>query len=121
MLCSLENPQSKTSMAGESELEKKITSFAEFGGCYVRKFISHHVGVPDRIISKELTLFLEVKDFGEKPSSMQLDEISIICRTGGFATWVDNHADAVQVIQWVLANRADKLRRECKKRNYWMK
>lgn len=108
-------------MAGESDLETKITSYAEAAGCYVRKFKSHHAGVPDRIISKELTLFLEVKDLGERPSPLQSDEITTICRTGGFATWVDSYADAINVIQGVIANRADWLRKECKKRNYWMK
>lgn len=108
-------------MAGESKLEKKITDYAQSHGCYVRKFTSNHVGVPDRIISKELTLFLEVKDFGKRPSDIQKEEISTICATGGYSTWVDNYADAFSILAGVVNNRADWLRAECKKRNYWMK
>ena len=108
-------------MPGESDLEKKITRYAEDYGCYVRKFISTHAGVPDRIISKELTLFLEIKDHKKRPSELQKDEIATICATGGFATWVDNMEDAIIIINGVLANRADWLRKECVERNYWLK
>ena len=104
-----------------SELEKKIADYAEFHGCYVRKFTSHHAGVPDRIITKELTLFLEVKDFGQKPTMLQQDEISTICATGGYATWVDNYDDAVLILSGVIKNRADYLRKGCKTQNYWIK
>jgi hypothetical protein len=106
-------------MAGESDLEKKITRYAGDYGCYVRKFTSTHAGVPDRIISKELTLFLEIKDHGKKPTMLQQDEISLICATGGFATWVDSMEDAIIILNGVLANRADWLRKECNTRNYW--
>lgn len=108
-------------MPGESELEKKICRYAEDYGCYVRKFTSNHVGVPDRIISKELTLFLEIKDHGKRPTAIQKDEIAIICASGGYATWVDSYDDAISVLQGVLANRQDWLREECTERNYWLK
>lgn len=107
-------------MAGESYLEKKITRYAEEYGCYVRKFISTNAGVPDRIISKELTLFLEIKDFNKRPSQLQKDEIATICATGGFATWVDSMEDAITILNGVLANRADWLRKECQERNFWL-
>lgn len=108
-------------MPGESELERKLKDFAEEYGCYVRKFTSHHAGVPDRLISKELTLLLEIKDFGKKPSMLQQEEISLVCATGGYATWVDNYDDGMVAISCVIKNRADWLRKQCKKRNFWMK
>ena len=106
-------------MPGESYLERQITRYAEEHGCYVRKFISTQAGVPDRIISKELTLFLEIKDHKKRPSALQKDEITVICATGGFATWADSMEDAIIILNGVLANRPDWLRAECRERNYW--
>jgi hypothetical protein len=77
--------------------------------------------VPDRIFTKELTLFLEVKRLGEKPTPLQQDEIGTICRAGGYATWVDNFDSGMAVLSELIANRGDWLRKQCKKRNYWMK
>lgn len=106
-------------MPGESDLERKLKDYAEAYGCYVRKFTSAHAGVPDKIISKELTLFLEIKDHGERPTDLQKNEISTICATGGCATWCDNYDDGAVLVDAVLANRRDRLRKECKTRNYW--
>ena len=108
-------------MAAESDLERKIREFAEFSGCYTRKFTSAHVGVPDRIITKNgLTLFLEIKAPGERPTAMQRDEINLINAVGGFATWVDEYEGALAVIECLLASRADWLKDECDTRNFWM-
>lgn len=107
-------------MAGESNLESRLCSYAENRGVYVRKFTSHNAGVPDRIFTRELTLFLEIKDLGKKPSALQQDEISVICGVGGYASWVDNYQDGFQIIDTITANRGDWLRKECKRHNYWI-
>lgn len=108
-------------MPAESDLERKIREFAEFSGCYTRKFTSAHVGVPDRIITKNgLTLFLEIKAPGKRPTAMQMDEINLISSVGGFATWVDEYEGAVTFIECLIAGRSDWLKEECESRNFWM-
>tara|TARA_R110000796_G_scaffold251769_1_gene383961 strand:+ start:23555 stop:23881 length:327 start_codon:yes stop_codon:yes gene_type:complete len=108
-------------MAQESDIEKRLNLYAADHGCYVRKFTSNNVGVPDRIYVKGVTLFLEIKAPGKVPSPVQQDEIGIICRVGGFASFVDNYDDGVIFLNLVLANRGDLLKRACKEKNYWMK
>jgi len=104
----------------ESDLENRLRKYAEQNGIYVRKFTSSHAGVPDRIFTKEITLFLEIKASGEKPTALQQDEIGTICRAGGYATWVDNYFDGVAMLLAVITNQSEQLRKQCKKWNYWM-
>ena len=104
-------------MAGESHIESKSCKFAASLGRYARKFTSHHVSVPDRIIVGSITLFLEFKDHGERPDPNQQDEIKTICAVGGYATWVDNIDDAFALILLVRDGNGEMLRKMCDHQN----
>jgi hypothetical protein len=108
-------------MPGESDIETKSCKYAASLGLYARKFISHHIGVPDRIIVGSITLFLEFKDLGERPDDGQQDEIETICAVGGYSTWVDNIDDAFALILLVRDGKGELLRKMCDHQNNWKK
>ena len=85
----------------------------------MRKFTSHHAKVPDRIFTKELTLFLEIKASGKFPDAGQRNEIGTICAVGGYATWTGSIEDGIELIDLVADNSPISLRIACDNRNYW--
>lgn len=106
-------------MPEESYLENRLTIYAQSKGIYVRKFTGSP-GVPDRIFTRSLTLFLEIKAAGEKPTALQQDEIATICAVEGYATWVDEFDAGIRIIDTIAQNRGDYLRKKCKHHNYWI-
>lgn len=109
-------------MAQESDLEKRISRMARDHGCYTRKFVAPgHAGVPDRLIIRQgLTLFLEIKAPGKKPTDLQKDEINLINASGGFATWCADIDTAILLIAAMVRGDSRQLRSLCREFNYWM-
>jgi hypothetical protein len=109
----------RSKMAQESILEKALTEYGQARGVYVRKFTSHHTKVPDRIFTKELTLFLEIKAAGKFPDPGQRNEIGTICSVGGYASWTSSEEVGKKLIDLVADNLPKSLRIACDERNYW--
>jgi len=89
-------------MPAESQLENEIRKYAESQGVLTYKFTSPgNAKVPDRILIKEVTVFLEVKAAGELPDDGQTEEIFRINAVGGHATWCDSLTDAKELIDTI--------------------
>lgn len=73
----------------ESQIEARLVDYCRTKGIYTRKFASPaHAGVPDRILIRDgVVLFLELKRDGERPTSLQLRELTLINEAGASATW----------------------------------
>lgn len=76
----------------EKDLERAVVNHCKMCGFVTYKFSSpSQRGVPDRIvIGPGGTLFLELKQFGKKPTKLQLHHIQMIKNAGGNADWADN-------------------------------
>lgn len=77
----------------ESEIEKRVTKFAEDHGMLHYKFTSpQHAGVPDHlyVTRKGTVFFIEFKKLGEKPRPNQLREIKKLQDNGALVFIVDN-------------------------------
>ena len=82
-----------TLMAKESQLEKKLTAYAESLGLMAFKFVSPGKrGVPDRLFIRSggKVLFLEIKAPGEKPNPVQLRMMEKLWKQGVCAQWTDD-------------------------------
>jgi len=106
-------------MAAESQLESKIRHYAESVKVLTYKFTSPgNADVPDRLFIKNcVTLFIEIKAGGERPTAGQVEELYRINAVGGFATWVDNIVDAVEFIDLMDTSPPGELRRKIEQHN----
>ena len=89
----------------ESVLEAAVVAYAKERGCLCYKFASpSNRGVPDRIIisPKGRTGFLELKQFGKKPTALQLSVIAKLRAQGAPAGWADNLITARRFIDELL-------------------
>ena len=111
----------------EALLERALVKHADKRGVLTRKFTSPgHASVPDRLFMLGLTVFVEIKQKGKKPTPAQQMEIDEINLHGGLATWVDNFTDGERIID-LLANPhfADSdvvftaIQLLCEQNNYW--
>lgn len=84
----------------ESQIEAALVKFAKENGVLTYKFSSPaHRGVPDRIfIGHGRVLFLEIKQKGKKPTTLQRREMRQINDHGGHAHWCDNVCDGEDII-----------------------
>lgn len=89
----------------EKATEKKISDYARGRGCIVTKYSDSATrGAPDRMILTPygVPLFVEVKRAGEAPRPEQERYLERLLRAGYLATWVDNEAQAIRVIDALL-------------------
>jgi hypothetical protein len=85
----------------EREIERKLTKWAKENKVLSYKFSSPaRRGVPDRIfISGGVTLFLELKVVGKRPTKLQLRELDRINVAGAVADWAAGYDQAVEKIE----------------------
>tara|TARA_R110000868_G_scaffold11798_5_gene57588 strand:+ start:4727 stop:5008 length:282 start_codon:yes stop_codon:yes gene_type:complete len=84
----------------ESNLELKVVKLCKRWGMITYKFVSpSNRGVPDRIIiCNGSVLFLELKQAGKKPTSLQMHEINRLRKSGCNAEWADNYDTAKSIL-----------------------
>jgi hypothetical protein len=85
----------------ESAIEHKVVNYCRSQELLTYKFTSpSQRGVPDRIIlGKGKVMFLELKQYGKRPTVLQLWEIKRIQSAGHVAVWADNHVSAIALIR----------------------
>ena len=90
----------------ESELERKVVALCRSQQIATYKFVSPaNRGVPDRIIlCNGKAMFLELKQRGKKPTTLQLHEMDRLRETGCRVSWTDNFNDARILILHFAAN-----------------
>jgi len=81
-------------MESEKKLQPKIIKFLEMNGYYTIKTIKlNKNGLPDIIAFKGgMTLMVEVKSEGKKPSELQLFRIEEVAKFGVVSFWCDTFA-----------------------------
>jgi hypothetical protein len=87
----------------EAEIERRVVSYCRWKNLITYKFSSPaHRGVPDRIIiAPNQVLLLELKQYGKKPTPLQLREIDRINTMSGpnlWAGWTAGWDDTRRVI-----------------------
>lgn len=84
----------------ESDVEAAILKAARRLGWLCWKFVSPgHKGVPDRILMRKgRVIFLEVKKWGEEPTTQQNIRADEIRAKGVEVFWVDNLEDALVIL-----------------------
>jgi len=85
----------------ESSIEADAITYAERHGWWIAKFVSPGLrGVPDRIFIRDgRVLFLELKRPGEEPTRQQLKRHREMRAHGAEVQWVDNLADAYELLR----------------------
>lgn len=80
----------------ESAIERRVVDLCRTLGLLTYKFSSPaHRGVPDRIIiGSGRIMFLELKRRGERPTRLQLRELTLLLSEGMTALWTDDYEDA---------------------------
>tara|TARA_R110000824_G_scaffold8441_4_gene38374 strand:- start:592 stop:870 length:279 start_codon:yes stop_codon:yes gene_type:complete len=88
----------------EREIERKLTKWAKENKVLSYKFSSPaRRGVPDRIfIANGITLFLELKVVGKRPTKLQLRELDRINEAGAVADWAAGYDEAIDKINLYL-------------------
>jgi len=106
-------------MGAESQIEKALVKYAKANGIYTRKFTSpSHAGVPDRIFCfSGVTLFLEIKAPGNRPTPLQTDEIEILSKHGMAATWCDTLTSGKEFLDSLKGDSFSQLLMECWEQN----
>ncbi len=91
------NPNSPSQLMLEKNIESQICEYAVRLGVASYKFTSPgNNGVPDRIFVFQggRVAFMEIKRPGQKPTTLQLAEISKLRKRGCLVAWFDNGEDA---------------------------
>jgi hypothetical protein len=90
-----------TDRALESSDESDVIKFAKVHGWWIAKFVSPGLrGVPDRIFIREgRVLFIELKRNSEEPTVQQLKRHREMRRHGAEVHWVNNLADAFELLR----------------------
>lgn len=91
----------------EATLERKLVAWCKNNGVLTYKFSSPSKrGVPDRIlIYNNITLFLELKREGKKPTELQYKRLREINEHGGvnaIAKWAAGLDEAIRVAELTL-------------------
>lgn len=84
----------------ESEIERKLVRYCKDLGMLTYKFVSpNNRGVPDRIILHGgRVLFVELKQKGKKPTTLQLHEMHRIESSGCEVNWTDSWEDTRKLL-----------------------
>lgn len=95
----------------EKEIEKKIATYAKLQGWNTYKFSSpSNNGVADRIfIRKGVTLFLEVKRPGNKPTALQKKFLRDMRAQHTLAFWTDKLVAVMDILSSKNPKRARSL------------
>lgn len=90
----------------ESEIERKLVQFCKELGMVTYKFVSpSNRGVPDRIVMHDgRVLFVELKQKGNKPTALQLYEMSRIQSCGLQVAWTDSWEDTRRLLTKFYSN-----------------
>lgn len=94
----------------ESTIEKNLVAYAKKRGILTRKFTSPgHQGVPDRLfVYMGNVLLLELKRKGNRPTPLQMKEMTTFHNQGIPTAWVDNMEDGKSILD-LLASRCPDL------------
>ncbi len=105
-------------MPAESSIEKRLVAYAKAHGIWTRKFSSPaNAGVPDRVFCyKGVTLFMEIKAPGKKPTTLQWREIDLLVAQEIPATFVDTYHMGLTFLQGMCNGRIS-LHSHCYQRN----
>ncbi len=83
----------------ESKIEKEVCEYARTLGWTVYKFVSPGLrGVPDRMFLRDgVSIFIEFKASGKKPSKIQFKRIKELNEIGFYACWIDSVEDGIRL------------------------
>jgi hypothetical protein len=86
----------------EAELERKVAEWCKRHGLLTYKFTSPSSrGVPDRLVictRNGCILFLELKQRGARPTTLQLHEMDRLRDAGCNARWADDFDECVRIL-----------------------